>query len=243
MYLFGLAFIYALCDPDTGIEKYVGMSVEPLKRFASHICSREKKSPKSSWIKNLMSKQKQPLLKIIEVCSVERAPERERHWIRKFTEAGRALKNLTEGGTGGTTHRGRPRAIACSNGRIYPSIKAAADELDIHDSTISLVVSGKGRLAGGHQFWDAHKSKPDLRPRRYGPARKPLMPKMPSRLSGREVICIDTGEIFPSGKAAANAKGIDYKQLNSNLLRKQPTVRGFRFEYTGKVNGNYKLRR
>jgi uncharacterized protein (UPF0333 family) len=71
---------------------------------------------------------------VIEECSEDAINEREIYWIAYHRESNPNLKNMTIGGTGGQTSDGNPTTVYCSNGKKYPSIRSAAEELGIHVS-------------------------------------------------------------------------------------------------------------
>lgn len=80
----------------------MGQSIEPLKRFKSHISPRglHGNLSKAVWLHDMESADIQPIMEILEVCgSVRAANEAERRWIKKFIEEDHPLQNLAEGGT------------------------------------------------------------------------------------------------------------------------------------------------
>lgn len=99
-------FIYALLDPSTGKVRYVGKSDHPDKRLLGH-CSLDGFNPwKDRWIAQLKEAGLSPVLKVIEECYRAAWPERERHWINHYREAGLGLTNITEGGDSPPPRRG-----------------------------------------------------------------------------------------------------------------------------------------
>jgi len=160
--------VYALCDPATGLQYYIGKSTNPKKRYYAHVNINAKKSLKKSWIISLKSKSKQPIMQILESgISKENINSREIFWIAYYKKINPKLKNMTEGGDGGTTHHGRPTEIVCSNGKTYASIKEAALDIGSSESAICLVLSGKNITVKNLQFWKSKDEKPEFRIRKY----------------------------------------------------------------------------
>lgn len=93
-------FIYALCDPDTSIVRYIGKSDEPQKRYLNHLKDK-KRTHKVNWIKSLKSHNKKPFLKIIEKVKKSLWEKAEKKWIKHYRNIyGNKLTNTTEGGEG-----------------------------------------------------------------------------------------------------------------------------------------------
>lgn len=86
--------IYALCDPDTGEERYVGYSqqslVEVLREHTSvaylYRRYREKQyySRATSWINDLHTQGKQPTITLLEEVLPQDANDRKIYWIGQF---------------------------------------------------------------------------------------------------------------------------------------------------------------
>ena len=95
--------VYVLVDPITDYVRYVGKSINPKERLATHIREARKGSVLHSrrWISGLLSKNKKPELIVLEECdSAEDANESEKHWIASFRIMGANLTNRTDGGDG-----------------------------------------------------------------------------------------------------------------------------------------------
>jgi hypothetical protein len=97
-----ICFIYDLSDPRTGEVRYVGKSVRPRERLATHI--REARAGSivhcKRWIAGLLAEGLAPVLGIIEETTRESANEAERYWIGCLLTAGSTLTNRTPGGDG-----------------------------------------------------------------------------------------------------------------------------------------------
>jgi len=103
-----VAYIYALCEPDTNIVRYVGKSVKPTKRLNSH-CNDKATTRKGNWIRSLGDRK--PELLILEEVPINDWEQYERKWIAFYREKGYDLTNHTDGGEGvsGLTEDARQR--------------------------------------------------------------------------------------------------------------------------------------
>jgi hypothetical protein len=114
-------YIYALADPNTGQIRYVGKTIEPRRRFATH-CRGDKAdvhSHRARWIAKLKANGLKPVLHILETVEDARWQEAECKWIAFYRSTGCDLVNSTDGGDGGhnpppdvrekisRTHKGR----------------------------------------------------------------------------------------------------------------------------------------
>lgn len=81
-------FIYALTDPETGVVGYVGQSIDPKGRVASHL-SRSAARAVRAWVRSLAGR---PGLVILHrVGPDEDADEQERHYIEHFRQHGQIV--------------------------------------------------------------------------------------------------------------------------------------------------------
>lgn len=91
-------YIYALIDPRTREVRYIGKSVDPLRRLDCHLDDKDSSLRKSRWLKKLGER---PILKILESGVGSSWIESERWWIKFYREeVGADLTNLTDGGEG-----------------------------------------------------------------------------------------------------------------------------------------------
>lgn len=91
--------IYKLIDPETLEVRYVGKTVQPLKKRLSGHITKSKNSRTAHvncWIYSLLLKGKKPIIELIE--EVENWKEREQYWIAYFPN----LCNHSIGGESGT---------------------------------------------------------------------------------------------------------------------------------------------
>src|SRR5580704_2033396 len=120
----GEFIIYALCCPDSGDVRYIGLSSCGLKRARRHAkpyLLKKEKSHKSNWIRSLFASGKMYKTKILHICNhgYELAFA-ERAWIRYGRKRGWPLTNLTEGGDGipGASPETRAKIGALSRARM-----------------------------------------------------------------------------------------------------------------------------
>ncbi len=95
----GIAFIYALCDPDTGDIRYVGKAKNPKVRLKTH-CNEHGNTRKCRWVAKLAREGKKPLLDILEQVDESVWEQAECNWIAYCRETGIDLLNHTSGGEG-----------------------------------------------------------------------------------------------------------------------------------------------
>jgi hypothetical protein len=90
--------IYALCDPDTGLVRYVGKTIDLNARIRSHkyeAFSGKYKTRKAHWLKPIGGK---PKIIILEVVEFEKWQEAEIRWIAFWRQSGANLTNYADGG-------------------------------------------------------------------------------------------------------------------------------------------------
>lgn len=89
--------IYALCDPCTGLAHYIGISRNVQRRYKEHCTCSGTNLPKNIWIQQLLQKNQQPILSVIDTVQDRKvALEREKVWIHTYLEQGLMLTNLNE---------------------------------------------------------------------------------------------------------------------------------------------------
>lgn len=92
--------IYVLVDPRDGDVRYVGWTSRSVRaRLVSHMADRDV-NYRTRWIKCLRSIGQQPIIRTVQVVSVEYASLAEQYWIRFFRVEGCRLVNGTDGGDG-----------------------------------------------------------------------------------------------------------------------------------------------
>lgn len=93
--------IYTLSDPETGEIRYVGKTVCTLKkRLRDHINLSQKNEYYSArWIRSLVSKNLEPIMRLIEICDENNWEEREKYHIAEMRKTC-DLTNVLDGGIG-----------------------------------------------------------------------------------------------------------------------------------------------
>lgn len=97
-------FIYALCDPSTGLTRYIGKANAPEVRLRrGHIpdARNGEKSHLYCWIRSLLNIGKLPKLEVLFSIPVADWQFWEKFMIDGFRKQGHDLVNLTPGGDGG----------------------------------------------------------------------------------------------------------------------------------------------
>ncbi len=97
-------YIYTLSDPRTNEVRYVGKTNNPEQRRKAHgVLSREVKSRKKNWIKQLKRLDLRPVFEIIDEVPESEWHKWEKYWIQQFIVWGFRLTNHTAGGDGLTS--------------------------------------------------------------------------------------------------------------------------------------------
>lgn len=172
--------------------------------------------------------------------------------ISFWREAGADLANQTHGGEGvsGFPAYNRKKVMCVSTGEEFESASAAAIKFGFHTSSISDACSGRSESSNGIKFIyvdnpsisknsqiAAVKRKKVQKPKSYGSAAVGVDAKGrkttgPSKIS-RPVICLDTGETFPSASEAARYFNVCKSSLIELCLGKngRRAVGGLKFAY------------
>lgn len=129
--------LYALCDPRTHEVRYIGRSIDPARRFRSHLRDRSV-SHRTNWITNLRRAGYAPELLLIALIDAAYANAYEVALIRRARDLGWRLTNLTVGGEGQIILEPQKEAIRRANrARIWtPESRAKVS------ATISAVQRG-----------------------------------------------------------------------------------------------------
>jgi predicted GIY-YIG superfamily endonuclease len=93
-------FIYALCEPDTNIVRYIGKSNNPKQRYNQHLTDIKDITYRRNWIVHLQRQNKLPSLIILEEVPKEQWAESEQKWIEHYNNLGANLVNDNIGGWG-----------------------------------------------------------------------------------------------------------------------------------------------
>ena len=102
------AFLYELLDPDTDQVRYVGASEHPRIRLYFHIRNAWiGTSKKDLCVRDLITRKKKPLLKVVKKVPYQQWFEEEQRHIQSLLDAGADLLNMVV--------RGRKRALGEAN--------------------------------------------------------------------------------------------------------------------------------
>jgi len=94
--------IYSLADPRTGAVRYVGATVNPMRRLSVH-CAPKARAHHGlkEWVASLVNSGQRPIMCILESVPVSVDwGERESWWIRRYESLGADLFNRNSGGDG-----------------------------------------------------------------------------------------------------------------------------------------------
>lgn len=172
--------------------------------------------------------------------------------IAFWRKAGADLANLTNGGEGpsGLSAHNRRKVLCVTTGKIFESAAAAGLAFGITGNSVSDACRGRSESAFGIKF--VYVENPELsinsqdaalkrkrvkKPKSYGSAASGLdsagrSSAGPSKLS-RPVVCITTGEKFPSASEAARHFNVCKSSLIELCLGRngRRAVGGLKFEY------------
>ncbi len=112
----------------------------------------------------------------------------------------------------------KPVPIIClETGKIYPTIKVASKEIKVASQSISAVLNGRRMTAGGFHW-------------KYLDDRLNV-PEKESTSNAKPVFCVETGQIFSSIKATADAFNFTTQSISAVLKGKGITAGGYHFKY------------
>lgn len=98
-----IVYIYALLCPFSKDIKYIGKTVSPKNRIATHMYQSKKgrKGYVYNWIRSLTNKNQVPIMNILTVCDKNNWEECEKKFIKQYKNLGCKLTNILEGGNDG----------------------------------------------------------------------------------------------------------------------------------------------
>lgn len=108
-----MIYIYALVDPRSNEPRYVGWTINPLRRLHEHIqrSVRKEDTYKARWIRSLLKAELEPMMLLLEWSDNEEIKNHESEWIAHFSYIGFKLTNATEGGDGILGYHHTPESI------------------------------------------------------------------------------------------------------------------------------------
>ena len=95
------SYIYGLMCPYDNVIKYIGQSTQkPETRLMQHKNDNRYNTKKTNWINKIkkLGLREELKLIILEECNTELLNEREKYWIKYYSDSGIQLKNCTDGG-------------------------------------------------------------------------------------------------------------------------------------------------
>lgn len=95
------ALIYTLADPRKPERiRYVGLALRAARPYEHGKIARQrkKKTHLYDWIRSIQADGFEPLVSIVEYCTVDTVSDRERQYIEQMLADGHQLTNMTEGG-------------------------------------------------------------------------------------------------------------------------------------------------
>jgi ribosomal protein L13E len=90
--------IYGLCDPRTGIVRYVGKATDAEKRYRAHMREHRRRTPLYDWIAKLRRNGEAPTLAVLLTCEEADWRYEEQRLIAWSRALGPPLLNLAHGG-------------------------------------------------------------------------------------------------------------------------------------------------
>lgn len=93
-------YIYGLCDPESGLIRYIGKSIRPNERLTNHM-NDQGTCHRTNWLRSLKSKGLKPNLVILQELPDDAIwQDAEKAWIAYGRSQGWPLVNNTSGGDG-----------------------------------------------------------------------------------------------------------------------------------------------
>lgn len=229
-------YIYALIDPRTDEVRYVGWTFRVEKRLIEHISKARRGAPAyvSRWIRQLLSLDLKPLIRVVEASTGD-WQEAERRWIAYYRAAGVRLTNLSDGGEGtpgvpmsesakrklSEARRGvpyQPGRVGGMQGKTHsPEVRAkiaAAARGKRHTAETRQRLSEKKRGAPLPESAIAA----SLQKRKGVPLSDEHRRKIAATTTNRKPVRNkDTGDVYPSITAAAQAMGVNEATIYQSI--------------------------
>ncbi len=239
--------VYALSDPRTKEVRYIGVSVRPKARYNEHLSRAVKggNTHRDCWIRSLLIQEIRPDYSVLEVTTADNWQERERFWIAEYRSSGH-LTNLTDGGDGLPGYVPTPelrekwsqmrRGVKYAPGRrsgmfgknhtpeTRKKIADAGKRPCKPETRRKIAQKAKGRDMSALIEKSADN-------RRGVPLSEEHRAKIIAKTTGRKpVLCIETGEVFPSITAAARHFGVNEASVNQ-AIRKGCRCKGNHYRF------------
>jgi len=241
--------VYTLSDPRTNQVRYVGVTFRGRKRFNEHMsrAATGGRTHRDCWIRSLLRLDLRPTYQIVEIGQGSDWPEVERRWIAHYRQFAK-LVNLTDGGEGtpgyAMTEEAKERLSLQRKGVPYPPgrIPAMKGKRHTTEARAKIAAAGTGRKqteSARQKLSIARKGKPlsHEHKARLGALHKGTKlteehkRKIAATVTNRKpVLCIETGEIYPSITAAARSLDVNEASINQ-AIRKGCRCKGNHFRF------------
>lgn len=241
--------IYLLIDPRTDLVRYVGVTFRGKKRFNEHMsrATMGGKTHRDNWIRLLISLGSRPVYRVIEQGRGDGWQDAERRWIAHYRQSC-DLVNHTDGGDGTPgyvpTPELRQKWSAMRAGVPYPPDRIPAMKGKRHTSEARAKISaaGAGRVQTrnarekiskarkGKALSTEHKAKLSTshQGKQLAPDHKQKIAR--STTNRKQVLCVETGQVYPSVTAAARELGVAEASVNQ-AIRKGCRCKGNHFRF------------
>ena len=239
--------LYGLTDPRTNQIRYIGITFRGKARFREHLSRAITggKTHRDCWIRSLVLLGLRPIYFILEIGDDSNWQLRERFWISQHRKT---LTNHTDGGDGTpgcipTQELRRKwseqrKGVSYLPGRI-PGMKGKTHSME---SRRKISVAGRGR-----KCTEQTKLRMSIAAKQRGISRAAIDASIAARRGRKHtdehkqkiadstktrkpVVCIETGEIFPSVKAVMRRLIVPHSSVYQ-AIQKQCRCRGFHFQF------------
>lgn len=234
--------IYTLSDPRTNQVRYVGVTFRRKARYREHLSRAITggKTHRDCWIRSLVAVGIRPQYEVIETGDGNGWQEAERSWIAHYRPLTK-LTNLTDGGDGTPglipSPELRQKWSQMRAGVPYPPGRVGAMKGRKHSpDAIAKIQSA----SNGRKMPDSMRQKLSaLRRQSPIPAEQRERMNAASRLArqtdeyrmkaseakahlSKRIVCVETGEVFPSISATARAMGVSKGAIQFAIKRSTP---------------------
>lgn len=127
-----------------------------------------------------------------------------------------------------TTARTRKPVLCIETGIVYASTHEAARVLNVPQSGISNVANGKREAAGGYRFKFVTEPVKITTITRHSAVTVHAEGEYTNK-NCKPVLCIESGKIYASCKAAAEDIGVSFKNISSVITGRANTCKGMHF--------------
>ena len=241
--------IYTLSDPRTEQVRYVGVTFRGKRRFNEHLSRSVMggKTHRDAWIRSLIALGLRPVYQVIERGQGQGWQDAERRWIAAYRQSS-DLANHTDGGDGAPgyvpTAEWRAMRSAARKGIPYPPGRVSAMKGRRHTAEARAKISRAGTRrtqseSARQKIADARKGHPLSTEQReklsVSHKGKILPPEHRQKIAAstknrKSVLCVETGESFPSITAVARALNVNEASVNQ-AIRKGCRCKGQHYRF------------